>query len=32
VDVFADEFVYALGGLVVYEVVTDIEVFAMGEN
>jgi hypothetical protein len=29
--VFADEFVYAVGGLVVYEVVTDVEVFVVGE-
>jgi hypothetical protein len=32
VDVFADEFVYAVGGLVVYEVVTDVEVFVVAED
>jgi hypothetical protein len=32
VDVFANEFVYAVGGLVVDEVVTDVEVFVVGED
>jgi hypothetical protein len=32
VDVFADEFVYAVGSLVIDEVVTDVEVFVVGED
>jgi hypothetical protein len=30
VNVFADEFAYAVGGLVVDEVVTNVEVFVVG--